>query len=75
MALSYFCDKNQIPSENEVSEILDNAVVMWNDVEQYIEKYGLIKEEWKFYSQKISWCKKIFLISKKGRKKYHFFIS
>ena len=31
----------------------------------YIEKHGLIREEWKFYSQKAGWCKKILLLSEK----------
>ncbi|AEY67476.1 DUF3788 family protein [Clostridium sp. BNL1100] len=65
MSLSFFCDKYVLPSGNEVSGVLEKAVAMWNDVKLYIEKYGLIKEEWKFYSQKVGWCKKILLISNK----------
>lgn len=65
MSLSYFCDKYTLPSENEVSEVLEEAVAMWNDVKLYIEKYGLVKEEWKIYSQKVGWCKKILLVSGK----------
>jgi hypothetical protein len=65
MTLSFFCDKCMLPSENEVSGVLGKAAVMWNEVKQYIEKYGSVKEEWKIYSQKAGWCKKLLLVSGK----------
>ncbi len=65
MSLSFFCDKYMLPSGNEVFRVLEKAGAMWNDVKLYIEKYGLKKEEWKFYSQKAGWCKKILLMSNK----------
>lgn len=61
MLLSFFCDKYLLPSESEVNEALGETQAMWNEVKQYIEKHGEIKEEWKIYSQKVGWCKKIFL--------------
>lgn len=68
MSLGFFCDKKMLPSESEVAEVLENTATMWNDIKLYIEKYGLIKEEWKFYSQKAGWCKKILLIANKEEK-------
>ena len=65
MTLGFFCDKYMLPSENEVSGILGKSAVMWNEVKQYMEKFGLVKEEWKIYSQKAGWCKKLLLISGK----------
>lgn len=65
MSLGFFCEKCMLPSENEVSSVLENMIAIWNDVKLYIGKYGLIKEEWKFYSKKAGWCKKIFLVSNK----------
>lgn len=65
MTLSFFCDKYMLPSENEVSGVLGKAAVMWNETKQYIEKYGSVKEEWKIYSQKAGWCKKLLLMSGK----------
>jgi len=65
MTLSFFCDKFMLPSENEVYGVLGKVAVMWHEVKQYIEKYGSIKEEWKIYSQKAGWCKKLLLVSGK----------
>ncbi len=65
MTLGFFGDKYMLPSENEVSGILGKSAVMWNEVKQYIEKFGLVREEWKIYSQKAGWCKKLLLISGK----------
>ncbi len=61
MSLSFFCDKYLLPSVSEVNEALGESHAMWNDVKQYMENYGKTKEEWKIYSQKAGWCKKIFL--------------
>lgn len=65
MALSFFCHKYIIPSEEQVTEILGKAAIYWDEVKQYIGEYGVIKEEWKIYSQKAGWCKKLLLISDK----------
>jgi hypothetical protein len=53
------------PSENDVSGVLEEAAALWNAVNQEIGKYGKIKEEWKIYSIKTGWCKKILLVSNK----------
>lgn len=63
MALGFFCDKHILPSEDDVRGILGEAVDMWGELKQYIQKYGLIKEEWKIYSQKAGWCKKILIVT------------
>lgn len=65
MALSFFYHKYIIPSEEQVTEILGKAAIYWDEVKQYIGEYGVIKEEWKIYSQKAGWCKKLLLISDK----------
>ena len=65
MALSFFCEKAVKPSEQQVAEILGEISIYWDSVKQCISEYGEVKEEWKIYSQKAGWCKKIFLISDK----------
>ncbi len=65
MALSFFCDKNRMPSEEQVLEVLGETAIYWDGVTQFISEYGVIKEEWKVYSQKAGWCKKILLTSEK----------
>jgi hypothetical protein len=62
MALSFFCDKNRMPSDEQVLEVLGEAAIYWDGVNQFISEYGVVKEEWKIYSQKAGWCKKILLI-------------
>ena len=54
-----------MPSEYEVAETLGNTAVMWNEVKRYIEEYGTVAEEWRFYTKKAGWCKKILLVSGK----------
>lgn len=65
MALSFFCDKYSLPSEDEVTEVLGEMAVFWNELKLFLQRYGLIKEEWKIYSQKAGWCKKLLLVSGK----------
>lgn len=65
MALSFFCNKQILPSENEVIEVLGEMAVFWSGLRLYLEKHGLIKEEWRIYSQKAGWCKKLLLVSGK----------
>jgi hypothetical protein len=61
MGLSFFCDKYYIPSECEVSEVLGETTKFWSELKHYLETYGMIREEWKIYSQKSGWCKKLLL--------------
>ena len=68
MALSFFCDKFYLPSEQEVGTVLGNAADLWQQIKQHIEGYGTVKEEWKIYSQKAGWCKKILLLSGKDER-------
>lgn len=65
MSLSFFCDKNKLPSDKELSVILGSVATIWKDVKHYIEKYGIVNEEWKCYFQKVGWCKKILLTANK----------
>lgn len=65
MSLSFYCDKFMCPSEYDMSGVLGKTSAMWSDVKPYIEKYGSTKEEWKIYSQKAGWCKKVLLVSGK----------
>ncbi|TYQ17892.1 UNVERIFIED_CONTAM: uncharacterized protein DUF3788 [Acetivibrio alkalicellulosi] len=65
MALGFFCDKHILPSEEEVKGILGKAAEVWEKLKGYIQEYGLIKEEWKIYSQKAGWCKKILITTGK----------
>ncbi len=65
MSLSLFCDKYSLPSEQEVTEALGVTAGFWMDLKQYIESHGVVKEEWKIYTQKAGWCKKLLLVSGK----------
>jgi hypothetical protein len=68
MALSFFCDKNKMPKEEQVTDVLGRAAIYWDGVKQYIGEYGAMKQEWKIYSQKAGWCKKLFLITEKDER-------
>ena len=68
MALSYYCDKNIQPSEEEVNFLLGNVAAIWTGIAEYIQTFGSIKEEWKIYSKKAGWCKKIWLINGKSER-------
>ena len=65
MTLGFFHDKHTLPTEEEVNSILGGVAGLWEELKQYIQQHGSIKEEWKLYSQKAGWCKKILLASGK----------
>lgn len=65
MALSFFVEKHLIPTENETTGILGQAAGLWNEIKKYLEKQGPVKEEWKIYTQKAGWCKKLLLLKEK----------
>jgi hypothetical protein len=65
MALGFFCNKYILPSEDEVTGVLGETAVLWKKLRSSLEQYGSVKEEWKIYSQKAGWCKKLLLVSGK----------
>lgn len=63
MALSTFIDKDNQPMINKVVLVLDDAYTYWESIDNYIKKFGEIRTEWRFYSKKVGWCKKVFLVN------------
>lgn len=65
MSLGFYCDKNILPSDEAVIELLGEAADYLIKLKELIQKYGATKEEWKIYNKQAGWCKKILLISGK----------
>lgn len=65
MRLSVFLDKSKHPSEKEVPSILNEKFLYWTSIESIITSYGTLRVEWKYYSNKLGWCKKMILINDK----------
>lgn len=63
--LSVYTDKSKHPTEEEVQTTLNENHIFWTAIESLIMDYGTIRVEWKFYSKKTGWCKKIILINGK----------
>lgn len=65
MSFSIFCDKNFPPVEDEIQRVLGEVSMLWQEVRKYIERNQTIREEWKIYTKKAGWCKKILLVKSK----------
>ena len=60
MATSIFDNKELIPDDNDLKEVLKENINIWNEFIDYLEdEYGLLKKEWKFYSKKSGWSCRI----------------
>ncbi|MGL6298371.1 MAG: DUF3788 domain-containing protein [Methanobacteriaceae archaeon] len=60
MATSIFDNKEIIPDEEDLKEVLKENMDLWNQLIKYLEEeYGPIKAEWKFYSKKAGWSYKV----------------
>lgn len=66
--LGFFCDKNILVAESEVLQVLGQACKYWEELKLYVSTKGNIKEEWKFYTSKAGWCKKLLLVSNKDER-------
>ena len=56
MTVSKFDNKNNKPSEGEISEMLGQILPLWEGFKTFLEKkYPIISEEWKFYGRDSGW--------------------
>lgn len=57
---SIFMDKNQIPEENELREVMKNHYDWWNQIKKYaLSKYPKALMEWNFPGKKYGWSFRI----------------
>jgi hypothetical protein len=60
MDISCFIDKNIVPNETELKNVLRNTFALWNEIRSFvIEKYPNAKEEWNYPGVKYGWSYKI----------------
>jgi hypothetical protein len=60
MATSIFDNKEIIPMEEDLDDVLNNSLSVWNNLIDYLEnEYGELNKEWKFYSKNSGWSFKI----------------
>jgi hypothetical protein len=52
MATSIFDNKEIVPNDEDLEDVLKNSFETYNELLYYLEKeYGSLKKEWKFYSK------------------------
>lgn len=56
MSKGIFTDKNHIPGQSEVAEVLSTAEPLWNSLCEFIEGNYKIKGEFKFYGKNFGWA-------------------
>lgn len=59
MTLGFFCDKQALPTESEVRGVLGEAAAFWDMVSTFAKKQGFTHVDWRFYTAKAGWCKKL----------------
>ncbi len=56
-----FNDKLVKPDDQRIKKALDDNYKCWKELRTSLDKeYGDLKEEWKFYGQKLGWTLKLF---------------
>ena len=56
MALSIFDDKSLIPGKNDLSRVLADKYVLWNNIKSFVyEKFPAIAEEWNYSGKNYGW--------------------
>jgi len=71
MATSIFDIKEIVPDEEDLEGVLKSSFNAYNELISYLESsYGLLTNEWKFYSKKAGWTLRI-----SGEKRNLLFIS
>jgi hypothetical protein len=61
MELSYFCNKINLPDEKETEKILGSLYDCWCALESYAKTFDSVRTEWRFYTKKAGWCKRLLL--------------
>lgn len=60
MATSIFDNKEIVPNEEDLKEVLKENINIWNQLIDYLEEeYGPLTSEWKFYSKNAGWTYRI----------------
>jgi hypothetical protein len=60
--MGIFTDKNRVPDENLLKNILGNTFKLWEELKKgIIAEHGPVAEEWKFYGAKSGWTMKLLL--------------
>jgi hypothetical protein len=60
MEPSFFCDKTAEPDASQLTDALGPTAGLWYELREYLEtEYGPLVEEWKIYSTKSGWMKKV----------------
>ncbi len=60
MPTSIFDNKEIVPCDEDLEDILKNSFDTFNNLISYLEnEYGSLKKEWKFYSKKAGWTLRI----------------
>ena len=71
MATSIFDNKEIVPNDEDLEDVLKSSLDTFNSLVSYLEKeYGSLNKEWKFYSKKAGWTLRI-----SGEKRNLLFIS
>jgi len=62
MNTDFIFDKTKEPDQATVLKVLAESAGLWTEFKSYlIEIAGPVKEEWKFYGQKLGWTMKVLL--------------
>jgi hypothetical protein len=60
MEPSIFCDRTQEPDDSQLADALGPTAGLWQELREHLEsEYGPLLEEWKIYSEKSGWMKKV----------------
>ena len=60
MATSIFDNKEIVPIEEDLEDVLKSSFDAFKNLISYLEKeYGSLKKEWKFYSKKAGWTLRV----------------
>jgi hypothetical protein len=60
MATSIFDNKEIVPNEDDLKNVLKDKIEVWNQLISYLEEeYGSLTGEWKFYSKNAGWTYRV----------------
>ena len=60
MATSIFDNKEIVPNDEDLEDVLKGSLDTYNKLISFLEKeYGALTKEWKFYSKKAGWTLRI----------------
>lgn len=60
MTTSIFDNKEVVPDQDDLKEVLNESIDIWEELMDYLEEnYGPLNGEWKFYSKNAGWTYRI----------------